>query len=476
MRQQFSKLPRRVIGAIAIVAAVAIVLGTPALVWAHARLTRSDPAAKATLSVAPTRIRLWFSEAPEIAMSRVTLTDSSGTPIPLGKVERGAEKLLIETSIGRALAAGRYTVTWHVAAADGHPSNGSFTFTVAPHAAPASESSSSASRPGQSARDSTSVMPMPMPPEQSIHVESNDASGFAQVAVRAMTFGSMLVVIGGIVFVLVILSRATGLSAETHETVRVNSARVVAIAAITLAISAAVRLTLQSRMMAGMMHEPAALTTVLNDTAWGRAWLAQVAATIVVGLAVMRGRSTGAWVVAACSAAVLAATPALSGHAAAAARWTALAIGADTLHVIAAAGWLGSLVFVVVVGISTLIRSADEARWSGIASLVEAFSPAALTFAAIVLVTGSVSAWLRLGSVPALWSSGYGRTLLVKLALLAGAVGTGAYNWRRVRPSLGTEIATTRLRRSAAAELAIGALVVIVTAVLVATPTPADLP
>jgi putative copper export protein len=43
-----------------------------------------------------------------------------------------------------------------------------------------------------------------------------------------------------------------------------------------------------------------------------------------------------------------------------------------------------------------------------------------------------------------------------------------------VRPALGDDAGTARLRRSAAAELAVGALVLLATAVLVATPTPAD--
>jgi putative copper export protein len=101
---------------------------------------------------------------------------------------------------------------------------------------------------------------------------------------------------------------------------------------------------------------------------------------------------------------------------------------------------------------------------------VNAYSPWALAFAATVVVTGAASAWLHLDAPAALWSTAYGRTLLVKLALLAPVLALGAYNWRRVRPALHDAAGVARLRRSAAAELAIGALVLAVTAVLVATP------
>ena len=106
--------------------------------------------------------------------------------------------------------------------------------------------------------------------------------------------------------------------------------------------------------------------------------------------------------------------------------------------------------------------------------MVSAFSPVALLCAAIVLLTGIISAWLRLGAIAPLWTSGYGRVLLLKLALLSGVAGTGAYNWLRVRPALGTPEATARFRKSATVELAVGIAVIVVTAVLVALPTPID--
>ena len=62
----------------------------------------------------------------------------------------------------------------------------------------------------------------------------------------------------------------------------------------------------------------------------------------------------------------------------------------------------------------------------------------------------------------------------IKIGVLTVVFGTGAYNWLRVRPALGTQSAAGRLRRSAVLELTVGAIVLAVTAVLVATPPPAD--
>jgi putative copper export protein len=56
------------------------------------------------------------------------------------------------------------------------------------------------------------------------------------------------------------------------------------------------------------------------------------------------------------------------------------------------------------------------------------------------------------------------------------AVGlTGAYNWLRVKPTLGEYEGALRIRRSARVELAIGIAVLLITAILVATPTAMDM-
>jgi putative copper export protein len=162
----------------------------------------------------------------------------------------------------------------------------------------------------------------------------------------------------------------------------------------------------------------------------------------------------------------------MSGHAAAA---TTLAMTVHTLHVIGAGGWIGGLGALMLVAVPAVLRSGGEERHQHVAGLVSAFSPTALGFAGLLVVTGAIAAWRNIGSVAGLWQEPYGRVLMVKLALLSVAAGTGAYNWKRVLPSLGSDTATGRLRKSAALELTAALVVLVVTAVLVATPMPSDM-
>jgi copper transport protein len=146
----------------------------------------------------------------------------------------------------------------------------------------------------------------------------------------------------------------------------------------------------------------------------------------------------------------------------------------NPVHMLAGGLWIGTLFVLVAVGIPAVLRSehARGRRDAAVAEMVNGFSPLALGAAATLATFGAVTAWRHLPAPDALWTTPYGRALCVKLALVAGVVALGAWNWRRVRPRLGTAPATAAIRRSAAAELAVAGAVLLVTAVLVSLPAP----
>ena len=435
----------------------------PALLWAHARLTRSEPGAKAELAVVPSVIRLWFSEAPESALSTITLTDSAGAVVAVGPVASDSSRLGIRAPITAPLMPGRYTVAWRVAGRDGHPITGSYTFVVLASAAP---------QPSV-APDADSLRRASTPP-----VEADDAGpsgeSAAYVATRFATFVALLALVGVVVFKLGVVDRIPGLGTKARLEGTRGLARLAGGAACVLMLAAAARLQLQQELLTDPSHL-VHLQTLAANTEWGRAWILQVACALIVAVAAWIGRrgNSGPWAVAALACVVLAFTPGLGGHAAASPNARGLSIVADGLHVLGAAGWLGGLACLLLIGLPAAAH-ATEGRWQTVAAMVTAFSPVALICAGLVLLTGVLTAWLRLGAIAPLWTSGYGRVLLVKVALLVGVAGTGAYNWLRVKPALGTPEATARLRKSATVELAVGLAVIVVTAVLVALPTPID--
>ena len=188
-------------------------------------------------------------------------------------------------------------------------------------------------------------------------------------------------------------------------------------------------------------------------------------ALALVGFALVRVASSVGWTLAAIGILFAVLQPIYTGK---------LAGKVNAVHVLAASTWLGTLMVLTVVGIRGVIRSATagQQRSELICDLVNSFSPLALTASTIVGITGVTTAWLHLKRLSSLWATSYGMTLVVKLILVAIVVALGAWNWRRVRPSLGDQGSELTIRRSATMELTFAALVLIVTSVLVTLPSP----
>jgi copper transport protein len=145
-----------------------------------------------------------------------------------------------------------------------------------------------------------------------------------------------------------------------------------------------------------------------------------------------------------------------------------LGVLTGALHLIGAGLWLGTLAIVASVGWS----GDPEGRGSRVARLIASFSPLALTGAALTGLSGVVTGWQTVGSLGALTATPYGRTLLLKLGCLVGVAAIGAYNWRVVQPRLAAGSGEGLLRRSALTELTLGAILLLVTALLVVLPAP----
>ena len=140
--------------------------------------------------------------------------------------------------------------------------------------------------------------------------------------------------------------------------------------------------------------------------------------------------------------------PSIAGHALDRGR-TPIEFVADVLHVAAASVWLGGL---VALGLS-LRRPGDHQV------TLRRFSTIAVVSIGVLAVTGVVRALSELDSVSQLWTTGYGRALIIKTVLLGALVAIGWVNRYRLIPRLRLD----GLRRNVAAELILfGGLIVAV--------------
>jgi putative copper export protein len=143
-------------------------------------------------------------------------------------------------------------------------------------------------------------------------------------------------------------------------------------------------------------------------------------------------------------------------------------------HLLAGGLWIGTLLVLVVAGIAVVMRrEPPERRGALVADMVNAFSPLALAMGGLVVLMGVIAMWRELeGDLTRLWTTPFGIALLVKLVFVAAVFALGAWNWRRQRPTLGTESGAVSVRRSARAELAAALLVLIATSVMLNLPKP----
>ena len=442
--------------ALAIGAFATLMLAMPASARAHEKLKHSEPSAGAHLSMPPSVLRFSFSERPELALTRIVLRDTMGNAIRLAPPERdAADPLTVSVHVLEHLAPGTYVVTWTTSGSDGHPGSGKLQFEVL---APVPDTPSITNNSPATGLDSTAA--------PSAVATPGDPSF---VALRTAMFIAVLLAIGAVIFRYVILQRSS-LAPVLATTIERRIAVVGASAAIGLLVVAPLRLWMQL----GLMNDVASGREMILATRWGTAWLMQVIAAALGAAAFMSARrARGWWTLALLCALTIAASVTLAGHAATAEKLRSVAIASDVLHIIGGAGWIGSLALLAFVAVPvTIASSSAEDRWTSIAALVNTFSPIALAFAALLAVTGTAAAWIHLRTVQDLWRTPYGLALLRKLIVLTGVLATGAYNWLRVRPALGTEAATTRVLRSASLELLLATVVVALTAVLVASDPP----
>ena len=107
--------------------AAAVLMSFSVTVLAHMKLTKSLPAADAVVAK-PAKVQVWFTETPDKAVSRISLTGPSGE-VKLGALAIGADKSM-SAAIDGPTADGSYKVSWQAAGDDGHQQKGEYSFSV----------------------------------------------------------------------------------------------------------------------------------------------------------------------------------------------------------------------------------------------------------------------------------------------------------------------------------------------------------
>ena len=295
-------------------------------------------------------------------------------------------------------------------------------------------------------------------------------------AAKGITYLGFLGLVGAVgthFIVLPLCRRRSPIDLQTTLLISAHVRRAALISAALLICAAGGRVYAQTYSVFGL-DEPVTIELmrlVAFETRWGAQWMPQLVASVLVTVSVviLRLRPGAGWWLVAAAVGALAVTFPMTGHAVANPRSAGLSWTLQTGHTLAAGLWLGTLAVVVMtVARSSFRRTADCDR--SIDALVNAFSPLALVAVVAVLATGTATAVLYLDHWSELWRTSYGLTVSGKVILVLATGAVGVYNWRVLRPRLGTGRASALFVRSAGFELALACAVLTLTAILVHLP------
>lgn len=101
---------------------------------AHAQLTSSDPSKNEVIKTLPSLVWLEFDgdllSFGEKQINKITVTNSKKMRIDIGGPIVGGAR--ISTKLKAGLPAGKYLVSYRIVSEDGHPVEGSYSFTYKP--------------------------------------------------------------------------------------------------------------------------------------------------------------------------------------------------------------------------------------------------------------------------------------------------------------------------------------------------------
>jgi copper transport protein len=373
---------------------------------AHAIPVASEPTNGSVLASAPSEVVVRFDSPVQTGTRNAVVRNADGASVQAGRARISRSQILV-IPLQSGLHDGTYTVRWSIVSDDGHDEEGVIAFAVG------------------SAHGAVRAV-----------LKTRGSVAWQRLAMKTLFLFGVLVAAGAVFFALAVL-RPLGLE---HELTRPQTD--ILFVAFLAALSGSEALL---HLVAG---EGTRFAHVLEAAA-GSSAAGAVAAVLTPAYHRVRFL---AWA----AAATLLICPPLAGHALDAGQRRVLSPLADIVHLGGAAVWLGGLVSLAY----TLGRAKEEAR----VGAARRFAVIALGAVVVVMATGPLRALTEFSSWSQLWSTGYGRAVLVKTAFLVLLIGLAWLNRSRLAEAF------SRLRRLVIVELLLLTGVVVTVATLTELP------
>jgi copper transport protein len=354
----------------------AVLLISPERVSAHAVLTKAVPEANSQLNTAPERIELTFNERLEAELYYIKVFDEIGREISDRKATLSGDQKAMQLELPK-LSNGRYTVTYHVISADGHPVEGTYVLSIGPGSEGSLIASPESLHAGHSLSADMSVYDI-------LKYISRIAYFFGLLAVAGWVFWGM----------------AAGLNQSAAVSGYYRNGLLSVQRTHFLALIAFVYFHYQDLLGDQGFGE---LIGLFTGTWVGRSWLIAFVLSLV-GFA-MLGRSKAGdavWIV------LLLAAKSVNGHAMGY-EPRVLTVSLDFIHLLGAAVWVGGLLLIV---------PAWKKNRTWIDSFLPVFSRYALISIIVLTLSGTATTLLYLPGLNYLLYSQWGKLLIAKVVFV----------------------------------------------------------
>ncbi len=416
-------------------AIVVAALVLPGTAFAHATLTSTTPPTQSRLHAAPKAVVLRFDQSVTITSRAIQVFTASGRQVSAPAVTSNHSRW-VSAGLSGLKRGQSYTVRWRATSSDGHTGSGVFTFGIGVTPPPPTEAYGSSGP-----------------------TWSDDAARWAYFVTLALLIGTL-----GLRLLVLrepvperLSNRLYGLSvAGGVATINVGIAAFVMRAADALQVPFVQLLygdlsPLATKTRFGIAFVAMTLGYALVTALVLLSWIFDRPRLLWPSFVIALGFGTGL---------------SLSGHQGVEPNSTFFTELADWLHLSAAVLWVGGLV-----ALATCVWPlAPELRRRAFLG----FSRIATVLVAVLVLAGTYLTIERLTALDELWTTSYGKALLVKIAIVCVALSWGAFHHFVVRPRLERDTeAPITVRRSLLGESSIAILVLLLAAVLVNERPPA---
>jgi copper transport protein len=442
----------------------------------HPYLVSTSPASEARLAASPRLVELTFNEPVEVLRGQdVEVVDEEGTGVTSGPPSNEDDASVVRVPLRPGLADGTYTIRYQVIGGDSHVVPGALVFGVGS---------------GELAEP---------------YLEGSRTAGPSETGPWGISSRFLeLVGLGGLIGLLAfrwlvwapVAGRAGGVGAG-ERTSALNWWRdlywvAFGVLAVGAMLAEGYLLLVQSASVLGTgvldaLRNASGVGQVLGDTRFGS--LVQLrGALLFVLFAVgavqfMReygsagtprppsagGSPVAGLIMAALLLSVLGGI-ATQGHASVA-ELSTLQVGAQLVHIVAVAVWISGIALIALVHVR-LPKVIPDGGPALAAQLLARFSRVALIAVAVAVLSGVIRTLGELDDPAELWDTAWGRSVLIKLALLCPIAFLGLYNRKVVaalrRVSRPNRPTLALVRRTAGAELVLSLAIAVVASLLVA--------